>query len=256
MGIGRLRFTNVRPVVSLDVARERAENNKRRGLPFVEPTAPRPGSVLGVIGSGPSIKEHVSALKDFPGDLWAINATWLWAKEQGIDATFFSLCCAPGWNRMFREPVTGDALITSVTEPELLDIWAGGNVRLVDTIDGTVKTGATTATGVPGLALLLGYSHVVFFGCESSYPSETNSHAHDKGSKIHPVRVVVRAAGADYLTTPEFLMQAEWLAEMIRRIPFMYSERSGGLLSALVADPDYDVIAASRCIADSLVEND
>lgn len=258
MGIGKLRFTNVRPMVSLDVARANAENNMDRGLPFVEPTAIRPGSVLGVIGSAPSITEHGSALKDWPGDLWAINGTWVWAKENGIDATFFSLCCGPDWTGIFPErPGEADhAIITSVADPSLLDIWSNGNVRLVDTIGGTVKTGATTATGALVLGPLLGYSHVVFFGCDSSYRTETETHAHDRSTGPLAVRMMVRAAGADYLTVPEFMLQAEALAEGIRGFPFMYSERSGGLLSGLVADPDYDVVAASRCIADNLSEND
>lgn len=254
MGIGKIRFAGARPAISVDQARAHADINKRRGLPFVVPAATRPGSVLAVVGSAPSINDHLPALKAWPGGIWAINGTWLWAQSHGIEATFFSLCCGVGWADVFPEPVGEghSALITSVAEPALFDIWAKGKVRLVDTIDGTVGSGATTATGALFLAPMLGYAHVVFFGCESSYPGEDNGHAHSHGSKIAPVRVVVRAGGRDYMTTPEFLMQAELMADAIRMAPAVYSERSGGLLSALVADPEYDVVAASRVIAESL----
>lgn len=254
MGIGKIRFTGARPVISLEQARANADINKRRGLPFVVPAASRPGSVLAVVGNGPSITDHLPALKAWTGGMWAINGTWLWAQSHGIEATFFSLCCGMGWADVFPEPVGEghSALITTVADPALFDLWADGNVRLVDTIDGTVSVGATTATGAPILGPMLGYSHVVFFGCESSYPGEDNTHAHAHGSIVAKARVVVRSGGRDYMTTPEFLMQAELLAEAIRMAPAVYSERSGGLLSALVADPDYDVVAASRDIAESL----
>jgi hypothetical protein len=49
-----------------------------------------------------------------------------------------------------------------------------------------------------------------------------------------------------------YLAQAELLAELIRSAPGVFCDRSGGLLSALVADPEYDIVAASKDIHEAI----
>ncbi len=57
---------------------------------------------------------------------------------------------------------------------------------------------------------------------------------------------MVRVGGKDYRTKPEFLEQARIMSEVIRTIPTFYSERSGGLLRAMVEHGwDYELVDMS-----------
>jgi hypothetical protein len=244
--MGKILFTNVMPAITEGVMRERKQSALGRGLPFVRESPIRPGSVLAVVGGGPSINHHADEIKAHT-DIWAINGAWFWAKWRGIDATFFSLCADGGWSRIFKEPVTGRAIIAPWCEPYLFDMWSG-DVQVVP--DAMLKTGPTTATGAWILAPKCGYAKVVFYGCESSFEDDT--HAYDFYEDGASDRLVIRANGRDYNTTPQFLLQAEYMAEVIRTFPDVYSAVGGGLLGALIEDPDYDLVAASRRIAESL----
>jgi hypothetical protein len=98
---------------------------------------------------------------------------------------------------------------------------------------------------------LKGYRSVTFFGCEGSYGGETHAYTHERRDLRSLMRV--KCNGEEFLTTPDMMMQAEFLGELIREAP-MFHERSGGLLSAVVANPEIDVIAATQRIHDALHE--
>jgi hypothetical protein len=80
----------------------------------------------------------------------------------------------------------------------------------------------------------------VFYGCESSFGEST----HVYGNRGIGNLMQVSCNGQEFLTTPDMMMQAEFLGDMIRQTP-IFTERSGGLLSAFIASPDIDVIAAT-----------
>jgi len=88
---------------------------------------------------------------------------------------------------------------------------------------------------------------MTFYGCAASYAG--GSHVY---KDIRDGSIEVMAGGRSYLTNPAFLKQSEFLAELIREAPGVFAERSGGLLAALVADPSYDIVAASRSIHEGL----
>lgn len=109
--------------------------------------------------------------------------------------------------------------------------------------------GPTSAVGATVLAIEAGYRKVTFFGCESSYADAT-THAYQCEAVSDLIRV--KCGGATYLTKPELLGQAEQLASAIRTFPRFYEELSGGLLSALIDDPDYDLVGVSRSLYETL----
>jgi len=109
--------------------------------------------------------------------------------------------------------------------------------------------GPTSACAAPYIAVTRGHRHLTFYGCSSTFTPDGRSHAY----KVERRELLdVACNGGHYITNPTMLSQAEFLADLIRAAPGVFADRSGGLLSALVADPDYDIIAASQDIHDNI----
>ena len=108
-----------------------------------------------------------------------------------------------------------------------------------------------TATAVPELAILLDYTEITFYGCESSFEEDTHAYTHQLTDKW----LVVECDGKSFNTRPDFFAQAEYLATMIRAFPKFFKERSGGFLSAMVNTMEWEFTHATRALYDTLTFN-
>jgi hypothetical protein len=229
------------------VGNDVAERNiaHAHGLGLIELSAfDRRGVKLAVVGGGPSVKDHIQELRDWDGDVWAVNGAYQWCEDNGIDAAFFSVDSMPD-----LAPLIGNAprvYLASVCDPAAFDAAEHSVRRVFHIGPGKLLTGATSATAAAALAPRLDYQSATFFGCEGSY-GKTLTHVYAGGIQS-PWRVLLRCAGEEINTDAGFLMQAEFLSAVIRAAPSFYSERSGGLLAAMTKDPDYDVIAMSPAL--------
>jgi hypothetical protein len=75
-----------------------------------------------------------------------------------------------------------------------------------------------------------------------------DSHAYENCK--HPYQIDVKANGETFHTEALLLLQAEYMATMLRHAPNVFKEKSGGLLRALVKDPEYDVTRISTALQD------
>lgn len=186
---------------------------------------------LAVVGGGHSAADHLESLRDF-ADIWAINNAWDWCRANGLDATLFTV-----------DPLQFDpadkAILGNTCDPRLAEVCEEVCVFDLD----AYAHGSTSATAAPHLAIELGYRQVHFYGCEGSFRETTHTFKDIGGN-----RLLVRANGGEYLTSSQMLMQGVTLAEMIRLAPHVFVEHCGGLLRALIADLDYDVLAGSKDI--------
>lgn len=208
---------------------------------------------LAIAGGGPSLLGSLDRLREFP-TIWGANHVAQWLERRGIPAIFYS--CDP----LYLAGLTDDvktAILASNTHPQIFAelLAAGADVRIFPTEhdkapDWVASGGPTSVTRSMKVALRMGYTSVTFFGCEGSY-GET-SHAYDYPVISH--QLIVRAGGVDYVTQPDFYMQCEYLATLIRELPSYFQEESGGLLRAMIEHPDtWDVVAASGAIAQTLI---
>lgn len=195
---------------------------------------------VAVVGGDPSLYRHLNELRAFDGEVWAINGAWHVLQQAGIDATFYTvdpsplvahLCCG------------ARAILANVCHPDAFAAVASAEVVTAQV------NGPTSATASPFIALMRGHKHMTFYGCSSSYARDGRSHAY---KMIQSQLLDVACNGGHYITTPSYLAQAEMLAELIRTAPGVFADRSGGLLSALVADPEYDIVAASKDIHEAI----
>ena len=199
---------------------------------------------LAVVGGGLSVKDHLDELKEWPGEIWAINGTYKFLRDNGILSAFFTMDPKPGIAKMTES--VDCAVLATCCHPSAFDAAHHAHVETIDLAD--YPCGPTTASTAPIVALKRGHKQVSFFGCEGSFGATTHAYE-DRDVPL----LEVSCNGQVFRTNPQMLMQAEYLAEQIRVAPHVLIDRSGGLLGALVADPEIDVLAASRSIYNAVM---
>jgi hypothetical protein len=207
-----------------------AQQNRALGLP-VHTGAGR----LAVIGGGPSINQHIEELRAFDGQIWAVNGTIDWCIKHGIDAAFYTIDALAfrGWTY----PLTGikRAVISIECDPTLFAHLSGAQIETLE----RDEVGPTSAAGASALGITAGYRDIVFYGCESNFGEQ--SHAYS--SPDVPDWILIDVGGKQFRTKPEFADQARLISKVINVAPHIYSDRSGGLLAAMIQHgEDYDVI--------------
>jgi hypothetical protein len=197
---------------------------------------------LAVVGGGPLLINHLDELRSWSGDIWAINRTAQWLKEQGIRATLFTI------DPTFMNIDCDDRLLASACHPDMFV----GNCQafdLIETHPDGFAGGQSSATRAPHIALKMGYTHVSFFGCEGSFDEAT----HVDRDERPPHVMVIRAGAKDFKVTPDMLLQCEELSTLIRTFDGIFHCRSGGLLQAMIDHPDtWEVVAVSGAFKEHL----
>ena len=252
----KIRFTGNVPVEHEDIMRN-VEFARQSGLPYVKPSEAH-DRVLAIVGGGPSLLGSLEELKAFQGDIWAVNGACAFLRTHGIDSTMIGV--DPHVIMCQWAPGTKKAILCSRTDYRVWPILKDADVQLFDLIqentDEGIRSGSSTATCAFDLATDMGYRTIIFYGCESSFPGEQigtasdQTHAYCKEVREH--RMLVECGGAEYLTAPDFFVQATEIASMIKEFPTHFSERCGGLLRALVQNDDYDIIKVSRAMMATL----
>lgn len=223
--------------------RERnAEACKERGFPYIG-SASRPP--LAVVGGAPSVARYVDELRNFPGDVWVSGSAFPWAKENGIDATFFTID--------MHEDLAKDckgarkAVVSTMCHPKVYEELRDADVEVFD----LTAAWGTSVTAAMFTAVEMGYRDITFYGCDSSYERDTHAYRSEYWETNYDPLFVV-CGGSGYWTSPCFLMQAEFMAEAIRMSPALYRVRSDGLLPAMVEHGDYDITGMSRARAEGI----
>jgi hypothetical protein len=217
---------------------------------------------LAIVGGGPSVKDHIEEIRNFKGDIWGINGACGFLRERGIDSTFISV----DPHEIVAKWAVGakKALLCVRMDPKVYEVLNGAEITLFDLIndkEGGIHCCSSTASLGFDLASDMGYRTVVWYGCEGSWEGSTAegatnasdfTHAYQEPSEKRDERMVVLCGGKEYLTAPDFYVQSCELAEIISKFPRHFSERSGGLLRAMVADQEHDIIRVSRSLMASL----
>lgn len=228
--------------VSNEARDANAELNKALGLPVH-----RGSGRLAIVGGGPSIASHVEELQNWDGTVWAVNGAINWCIENGINAWFYTIDAAPISRWTYDLSRITKAVLSIDCDPGVFAKLSAARVETLSVPDG----GPTSANAVDWYAIEAGYhGGVTWFGCEGSFAGETHAF------KSHPIDqwIDVRVGGQEYRTKPEFLEQCRIMAEVIRAVPHFYSEKSGGLLRAMVEHGmGYELVAISPAVERILI---
>jgi hypothetical protein len=209
------------------------------------------GRRLAVVGGGPSIVDRLDEIREFT-DIWAINGACRFLREHGIDSTLLTIdpvdFLAP------RVSGASKALLGTRCHPDTFRVLEGADIRVfdvnTDSEDGLWASCSTVTVAFP-LAVKLGYRKLVFFGCEGSYSERT--HAYMDEAELQDYRFDVVCGGKRFTTAPDLYLLTQQMAALIRMsVHDSFTERSGGLLSALIADPEHDIVEVSPLLQQSL----
>jgi hypothetical protein len=220
------------------------------GLPYFR-EAETHGRRLAVVGGGPSIVDHLDEIREH-SDIWAINGACGFLREHGIHSKAFSLDPFP----LVAPRVAGatEALLCTRCDPSVFETLKGADIHLFDVMHedpGGIWASCSTVLATFHLATLQGYRQTVFYGCEGSYSERT--HAYMDEADLQDYRFVVDCGGKRFLTAPDLYMQTCQMAQLMRRvINDSFTERCGGMLRAMVACEEHDIVAVSPALAAGL----
>jgi hypothetical protein len=225
-------------IATLDQLKANAEANAR--YPRVQ-FGSKSGR-LAVVGGGPLVVNDLPELREWDGDIWAINYTAKWLRSHGIESTLFTVDPDP------FDPQFDRGIFASTCHPETMGYV--NDVRVFDVFEGDglskVVGGRFSSSNAPYLAILMGYTEVSLFGCEASFTNTDHVDRHDGFDKRLVAKV--RANGSIHLTDIEFMMQCEDLIPLFQAFPRICINRSHGLMEAMLADPDWSVVAVSEAL--------
>jgi hypothetical protein len=138
------------------------------------------------------------------------------------------------------------AILSSVCDPSVFAAMKGP-IEVFPR--GDLPNGSSGVATAPMVAAKRGHKHVTFFGCESSFEGQEHAYSWPHKTKS---RALIECGGKRYLTTPQLIMQAEYIAEIAQGVPGFVSVVGGGFLPALIEHGDYEVLKVSRDIMENL----
>lgn len=244
--MGKLYFIGRPPVPWESILRNKQEC-KRRGFPMIEKKDGLSGRIA-VVGGGPSVLSHIDRIRDY-AEVWAINGACRLLREHGIDSTLFAMDPDPIVAKWC--PGATKALLCDRVCPEAFDALQGADIRVFELVNdrpGGVISGSSTASAAFSIAARLGYREIDFYGCESSFNESTHAYQDEKREHL----LWVDVDGKRYKTAPDFYMQAVEMSGIIKHLPKYYRAFGGGLLQALIDNPDHDVPLVSRSLMATL----
>lgn len=240
-----------------EVTEKQMRANLEGGWPMLEERDAH-DTPLAVVGGGPSAVEHLDELREWPGDIWAVNQSAPWLKKHAPKANVWMFTIDP--DEALAEPQFTEgvdkAILSSACHPSVFEALKGREIRMfhcrrLDDMPELICLGGgrCAVARTPLQAAWQGYLSVTYFGCEGSLGDTTHAYRHEH----RPNQFIVRAGGVDYVTTPDLCMNTEDLSEDLRTYPKALKEKSGGLLRAMVQHPDdWVVVALSGQMKDRL----
>ena len=246
---------NIHGACNRKEAEENAAYSKSLSLPQLL-DYPTTLEKLAVVGSSPNI--NFKTLKNWDGDIWAINGTSKLLYKHNIPHTMISIDpfnydCTGLFEDIFRG--VEKAILATHCSPLMFDFLKNKDVKTFNALpteENYITGGTTTATRAPTLALLNGFKEISFFGLEGCF--KTISHFYkDEVPDWH--KLIIRTGKIDYLTCVELMMQSHNLAAFIKTFPHIFKDCSGAMLRGMVDHFDtWEVVGMSQTIKSNQVK--
>ncbi len=197
-----------------------------------------------VVGGSPNLPAMLPVLREWKGDIFAVNATSGYLSDQGIPNYLYAIDCDPTPWRI--GPLVKGAVFASRVDREQYKQFKRKQVRVFEMAEEDNKTGIeggpTAACRSPHLFLRMGYRAVYYFGCDGCFSNETHITGNQDVAKAN--MIIVRVNEIDYLTNAALLLQNEHIVDVIKKYPQFLFNASGGLLKAMLENPDtWEVVA-------------
>lgn len=211
--------------------------------------APKRTGRLAIVGSGPSVLDHLDELRSWPGEIWAVNGAYRFLVDQGIHVhAFVGLDPVPGLKEYVeKRDERTTFLMSSVCDPDVFDELKDADVWLWHSKQAdfpypegscVVGGGTTCLTRAPFLAHMVGWRDIVLFGCDSSFSEQTYCYQHGSFAEdTKNERFEVEINGRVFVTEMNMLKQVSVLGVMDTLFNGVLTFRCGGLMEAFLASP-------------------
>lgn len=187
-----------------------------------------------VVGGSPALSNNLDILRQWKGDIFAINETAAYLGQHGISSYLYMIDCAP--ERVSTHILIKGAVLASRCH---LNQFAYENIRLYDMVEDHpfgVQGGPSAMARSPHLFLRMGYSGIGYFGCDSCF----YDFSHITGTQKDALEnlIIVRVNGIDYITNAALFMQVRHMEKVINKHKRYLKNYSGGLMKAIVENPE------------------
>jgi hypothetical protein len=203
-----------------------------------------------VVGGGMSVQSRLETLRRWKGDIFAINDTAGYLSDHEIPCYLYAVDTTDIPYRI-GSFVKGAVLASRVNivqfrQMKKKPVWLF-DMAEEDPHDG-IGGGPTAVCRTAHLFLKMGYWGVQYFGIDGSFDMRL-THASGYSQAAYGNMMIVTAGGVDYLTNAAFMLQNEYMLEVLTDYKPFLSHDSDGLIKSMLENPDTWTVTA---VADDL----
>ncbi len=213
------------------------------GLPAVYRRLEERDGKVAIVGTGPSLSGFVDVLREWKGEVWAINGALDWLQLNGREADACVLCDAlPELARFLKNPPKKTRYyVASVCHADVFEALKDRNVivwhlaqheAMPPSGTYTIGGGPTALTRAPTLAWCQGIREIHMFGGDSSFTDVM----YVEGAKDARQRdglpadcIQVKVGDRVFLTHPPLVGQATYMATLADALPAKIEFHGDGL---------------------------
>lgn len=179
-----------------------------------------------IVGGGPSLRNLIEVIrcrKALGHHIFALNNSWQYLKEHGIECDFHVMLDARPENAKFIPPDMVK-FYASQCDKTVWDkatdaiLWNHLNAQKIVENDPRANVyiagGSTVGLNAMALTCVLGYRNIHLYGFDSSYDDDRH-HAYNQDLNDKDRTIVVTAAGKDFLTAPWMAQQVNEFCQLV-----------------------------------------
>lgn len=248
----KLRLMTVNCCIDPETRMKNMRSCLALGYPVCVPE-PRHDRKVAIVASGPSAKDYLKEIAEFDGEVWAINGSHDWLRENGIIPTAACMVDpAPELITYLWKPIKGVTYyMGSICDPAAFAALKGHDVRIWHSqmpesmpASGSyaVPGGSTCVSRAAFLTHMLGFRDVYVYGSDSSFAETTHCFGVNKvDNGVRHKQMQVRVGDQLFSTESALVQQANELAIINDLFPGRITFRCTGLCRALMDSPIRDL---------------
>ena len=210
---------------------------------------------LAIVGSGPSVQDYLDEIRNWDGEIWAVNGAYDYLQGHGIVAHgVLGVDPLPGLAEYYKNARKETTFyISGLCDPATFEMLDGQNVKIWFPVSDVkypaglwcVPGGTSALTRAPWLAHMLGFRDVTYYGADSSFRDDrycykSGTYAEDSGTPTASVdnpAMKVSIGGKVFLTELPLVKQVAQFSVIIPLVKLKFTFRCDGLLKAFLDSP-------------------
>ena len=213
--------------------------------------------VCAVVGGGASTKANLDKLRNWPGDVFAINDTAKYLSDNKVPCYLYAIDTTKVKYRIGRY-VKGAIFASRVNQIQFKHMGKKP-IRVFDLSEENKKDGIeggpTAVCRTPHLLLKMGYKGVKYFGIDASL-NESETHVSGYSKAAYDNMIIINAGGENYFSNAAFYLQCTYMINVFTHHKKFFFNGSDGVFRAMLENPDtWSVVGVADSLRDKFDEN-